>query len=84
MYFLDIMMNKYNLHLFSFVEDNGRDWRTLNNSDSNGFTDFVFACHELMQIFFSRIRHAQLNYVKFALGYGISYARVDSLILSSF
>ena len=33
MYFLDIMMNKYNLHLFSFVEDDGRDWRSLKKSD---------------------------------------------------
>ena len=31
--FIDIMMNNYNLHLFSFVEDNGRDWRSLKNSD---------------------------------------------------
>ena len=37
-----------------------------------------------MQIFFSRMRHAQLHYVEFALGYGISYARADSLILSHF
>ena len=31
--FLDIMMNNYNVHLFSFVGDNGRNWRSLKNSD---------------------------------------------------
>ena len=31
--FLDIMMNNYKVHLFSFVGNNGRNWRSLKNSD---------------------------------------------------